>query len=424
MSFFNVLLRASKTEKNWFLSRAIPREVFSTTPSMANWIYSYVERYRELPSLQAAQERFPNFDFSVRSKETVQAALQRVLDSYQFAEMQRVVLETKKKIDSGSPINDAVAFMRQKTAVLGQFANECIDIPHTSDVAVERYKQRLHARKSGAPFRMNPSPWPEYNKLVQTTEPGEHIVLAARTSIGKTWIALHWATYLARAGASVLIRSFEMPAEQVNDRIEAIRFGLPYSFLRNGKMHPRTYGKWMRDRYAETKRPMTGKITVSGLETMNASDMTMLTRKIEDIKPDFVIVDGAYLIYPPEAKKQDDLARWRLTADLMKKYAKMYKTSIMSVVQSNRSAEDEAVTKPKLSNVYGSDAWAQSADVLMLIGGERGSSFRSINVAKVREAPTGDFNICFQLDPPCFDSNGIVPTSGNQSAGFAAAAII
>lgn len=399
MSFFGTLLRASENEKQWFLTKQIPQDVFVTTPSIANWIYSYIAQNRRVPSLQAARDRFPNADFTKDSGDSVETSLQRVLDSHQFLTMKQIVADVGKKIESGSSISEAVSLMRDRSSALQMYATDCTDISSDSDAAFIRYIQRKQSYKL-APFRLAPSPWSAYNSIVRVTEPGEFNILAARTSIGKTWIGLNWSVYYAKKGASVLVISKEMPAEQVNDRIESIRFNLPYSFLRDGGMTPRMVGQW-RARRRDWK--LRGKLTVSGNETAKGTDLSYVCQKIEETRADFVFIDGAYLIYPQGTRFSDDVARYRYIAGALKRYAKAYKTCIFGIIQSNRDSETSTGdTKPTLSTIYGSDAWAQDADNVVLIGGTRGSPTRTIYLAKGRESGLGDFQIGFQLDPPDF----------------------
>lgn len=417
MSFFGTLLRSREVEKQWFVTKQVPQEVFSTTPSIANWIYAYVAQHRRVPSLQAARDRFPNADFSQDAGETVETSLQRVLDAYQFQTMKKIVLDVGKKIDNGAPISEAVALLRDKTSALQSFTTDCTDIDSTSDIAFQRYLERRVSYKY-APYRLTPSPWPAYNKIVQVTEPGEFNILAARTSIGKSWIALYWAVYLAKLGAKVLVVSKEMPAAQINDRVESIRFQLPYSFLRANKLSPTLIGKW---RARRRDWVLKGSLVISATESLKGSDLGHICQKIEETKADFVFVDGAYLLYPQGIRFSDDVARYRYLADNFKKYAKIYNTSIFAVIQSNRDSESASgETKPTLSTIYGSDAWAQAADVVVLIGGVRNTGNRTLHIAKGRESGLGDFPIRFIVDPPDFSALGSAQIATAQTQFIAA----
>lgn len=412
MSFFGTLLRARDVDKQWFITKQIPQEVFASTPSIANWVYSYIAQHRRVPTVQAAKDRFPNADFANDVGETVETSLQRVLDAHQFQTMKKIVSDVGKKIDNGAPISEAVALLRDKTSTLTSFTTDCTDIDSQSDAAYIRYLQRRSSYKL-APYRLTPSPWPNYNDIVKVTEPGEFNIIAARTSIGKSWIALYWAAYLARLGAKVLFVSKEMPAAQINDRLESIRFKIPYTLLRSGELTPHLMGKW-RARRRDWK--LRGSLVVSATESLKGSDLAHICQKIEETKADFVFVDGAYLLYPQGVRFSDDVARYRYIADNFKRYAKVYNTAIFGVIQSNRDSETSTGdTKPTLSTIYGSDAWAQAADIVVLIGGMREAGTRQIYIAKGRESGLGNFQIRFMLDYPDFSATSIIQSSSTHN---------
>lgn len=397
MSFFGTLLNSSRSQQRWFISRNVPLDLFSDNSALARWVFAYHATHGRFPSVAATKERFPKADLLPDSKETVETSLQRILDRELFQRMTRLVSKAKKMVDEGDPMVSVSAFMRQAVGDLDTWSGDCTDADQNSRIPITAYKDRV-LRESSA-FSMSPSPWPFYNKLIGLCEPGEHLVVAARTSLGKTWITLYWAEYVRSLGETVLFLSKEMPRDTVLNRLECIRYGLPYSDFRKGKLSPSQLRQW----YDKRDVPLKGKLIVSCYENLKGTGLDHMTQKIDEYRPSFVIVDGAYLVYPTGVRFGSDRERFAYISNYSKRAAKSKGVVILSAIQANRDAEsDDGDSKPSLTNLYGADAWAQDADLVLLIAGKRAGNTRNLIIAKGRESALGDFSIHFSLTPPNF----------------------
>jgi len=101
----------------------------------------------------------------------------------------------------------------------------------------DQHAKLLAERRSGVGGQGVLTPWEEFNNLTGGLRPGEHWVLGARTSIGKTAVALAIVLCAARQGFRVLMASLEMgAADQLMDRMMAAMAGVPVQNLRLGRI--------------------------------------------------------------------------------------------------------------------------------------------------------------------------------------------
>src|SRR5690606_36988167 len=110
------------------------------------------------------------------------------------------------------------------------------------------------------------TPWNQLNRVIKFSRPEELAVLVGRPALGKTWLMIVWAYFLAQAGVRVLFVSKEMSTEAIEDRLEAIRFKLNYPEYRDGNLPKKEELRWKRESLRAKKTPMviTGKETIEG----------------------------------------------------------------------------------------------------------------------------------------------------------------
>jgi len=240
--------------------------------------------------------------------------------------------------------------------------------------------------------------------LLTFSRPGEVITLVARMGFGKTWAVLNWADHLARKGIKTLIVSKEMPSPQVADRLSAIRYRLDWEKFRSLSMDIDDLLIWKANTIISEAREEYPLI-VSGEETLEGIGIEQVYSKIMKERPRVVIIDGAYLLTTKGVGKQaEDVQRFASISRAAKRIAKVTQTTIILVLQNNRSAEKtnkngSTFARGNLNTIYGSDAWGQDSDVVMELGGDRTADERVITVHKSRETRVGDIPINFKLSP-------------------------
>lgn len=398
LRFISALLRASKQEQQRFYSRQVPKGVFVLRELEIDWVLKFRDKHNYYPSAKLFEAKFKEERLK-KHKDTVDACLAPILDKAMFEQISGVVAETRKMLDEGREYSSALEHFKNRASQLTTYALDYNDIKVSdSRGAIVRYQQ--HVRDMCLGGTIIDTPWPTWNKLNSHYVPGDFIAIAARLNIGKTWVGFDWAHHLARRKVFTLIISEEMPTEKVEDRLDAIRFKLPYHDLRSGSLDPKILWRWKRDKRKAPKFD-DYPLIICGNNELKGTSIGSVIAKIEQYQPQFVLIDGAYLLHAEGVSKNaGPVERFTWISHSLKAIAKNKRTVVCGIIQMNREAEDsKGKTKGSVKSVYGADAWAQDADTLVDISGQRGSRSRLVSLLKGRDSDIGEFNINFQLHP-------------------------
>lgn len=399
--FFYALLTANRLEQERFRIQNIPVGVFKISSREARWIYRHRDRHGHYPSVKLYNTTFSEEPLK-RNTDSLKATLQPVLDMAMFAQMQAVTTQAKDMLEKTDDVGQAMAVFRQGSSTLRDYNVDYVDVDFSKHRnAVRAYKQRVKLFAEGSK-QLLLTPWPRITKMVKYYSGGDTVVIAARTSIGKTWLVCEWVDYYAKRGIKTLLITKEMSTEKMEERMEAKRFKLPYDQLREGTLPPKVLRRWMAQRRASVNAPFESyPLIISGDETIQGVGISHVISKIEQYKPAAVFVDGAYLLTPEGvASKLSERERFVFLSNRFKAVAKATGTLIFLILQMNRNAEKADTTKGSIKDVYGSDAWGQDADGVYELNGQRGSTKRNLVLLKGRDSAIGEVVINFRLDPP------------------------
>lgn len=387
------LLRASRSEQERFYSRQIPLGVFKTHQAEIKWIYEYRNRNGVYPSHTAFAVRFPK-TILPKTREALHTLAETAVDGDVFVQLSELVDKGRELYESGRAVKDVVEFFRRSTQDIRLYDMSFVDATLDPKSSLHEYRAFLKRKNKGLIYP--PSPWSTLNDIITLFEPGELATIAARTSLGKTWMAITWADYLAKMGERVLFVSKELPSKQIISRWTSLRLRLSYVRLRKGTLRPRDVYRW-----ATSKIGRSDNILVSGHETTKGVGFGHIIQKIQEFGPTVLIVDGAYLIYPEE-RFTNDVQRFAFISSTLKRLSMAYSCKTVAVVQAKREAEADTisgVTKAGITHIYGADTWAQDSDLVLMLNGKRGSTVRTISLEKAREGEIGTWTINFKLDP-------------------------
>jgi replicative DNA helicase len=392
--FISALLRATIVEQDQFFTQQLPLGVFKSRQPEMLWLTRYREKHGRYPSVILAQqhfrEKFP------KVKDPVTACIQPILDMSAYDEMRKVQNATKKLIEEGK-IQEAMDVYRKGASTLTSYSVDYSDSNMSDTKApLARYRDNVHFMHV-RPDLVIDTPWPTINKRIHRFKPGNMVTVASRSSVGKTWLILYWAHYLARKGIRTLVVSKEMPTEEVEERLECIEFKLDFDQFLAGELPAKELKRWRQARKDKIKLDL----IVTGEETLEGTGIGHVHRKIEQYKPTVYFLDGAYLLTTHElARNSSNPDRMTYLSSRLKSLCKFTKTVGIQVVQMNRESEDkQGNSKGSFVGVYGSDSWGQNSDGLLGISGKRGATFREIEILKGRNSKLGAVQIAFQINP-------------------------
>ena len=238
-------------------------------------------------------------------------------------------------------------------------------------------------------------------------ERGNLIICAGRTSMGKTTFCTNVSANVAKSGGSVLYFSMEMTQKQIVDRIVSRETNIPVKFCYN----PSLTCVQDQNRIFEAGQDICHwKLYVNdtaGLTVAQIADFARQYRRHVG-SLDLIVVDHLLLLNDSTHRKSDTKADLISQNTLeLKNIAKNMRVPVIAISQLNRQVEMRQNKKPVLSDLRGSGATEENADVVILMYREdyyvkdtKDKDVLEVDVAKNRSGgQTG--TVLFKFDKPC-----------------------
>jgi replicative DNA helicase len=218
--------------------------------------------------------------------------------------------------------------------------------------------------------------------IAGTMQAGELVVLAARTSVGKTAFALDVTSHNASNGKRVLYFSLEMSESAIGTRLVSRQTGLSSETIDNGFLNS-----------SERRQVESARLTVSSWELHVCIPTKPTVATIASYARshaakrglDLLVVDYAGLLRTAKPLPPYERAT-QIVVDL-KELARSLHVPILALYQPNRAAEGEM---PTLAHLRDSGAIEDTADKIWFLHRERAQTATSFRVAKYRNGGVGD----------------------------------
>ena len=254
--------------------------------------------------------------------------------------------------------------------------------------------------------------YPDINAVMGGLRPGELIILAGRTSMGKTALALNIAERVSMDGGhGVFFASLEMNRAELALRIACSRARTNLHQCRNGFL--KSYEK---DRLAEAiGRMRKTPLFIDDAPLRRVSDIASVARRLKrtkDIK--LVIVDYLQLVTATDRKEPREQQVAEISRRL-KGLARELNVPVLCLAQLNRQADSAKNARPKLSHLRESGAIEQDADVVAFVHRQayyeetesRRDEMRNdadVLIEKNRNGPPGDVKLRWLPEYTRFES--------------------
>ena len=193
-------------------------------------------------------------------------------------------------------------------------------------------------------------------------QPGDVIIIAARPSMGKTAISLHYAISAAK-NHKVIYFSLEMTTEKITDRILTSKIGINPAFYKTGAFE-NEYIDIMYQASDEFKNYNLEIIdNVFNLQKIKSIVKTKVSKK----ECDMVIIDYLGMVEPPARYKGNKVNEVGEISRELKQLAKETKIPIIELHQLNRDVEKRVGNLPQLSDLRDSGNIEQDADIIIFL---------------------------------------------------------
>jgi replicative DNA helicase len=211
---------------------------------------------------------------------------------------------------------------------------------------------------------------------------GDLVILAARTGVGKSALALHVAVEAARRGQTTALFSVEVARQQLASRLLASASGIDGWRLR----HPETLTDQDYGDLAAGVESVPAGLWFDDSRTLSLRNVRARARHLKAQHGlGLVIVDYLQLMKPAERMENRALAVAELSRGL-REVAQELDVPVLCLAQLNREAEKEA-GDPKMHMLRESGSLEQDADTVLLL--VRDGQEVKIIVEKQRHGPVG-----------------------------------
>jgi len=225
----------------------------------------------------------------------------------------------------------------------------------------------------------------DFDQLTGGFRPGELIILAARTSIGKTTLALNIAERMAADGRAVAFFSAEMSEDEVMDRLISSAGRIKHAELRQGNYKPSIFAGIQ----SAAEKIYEMNLWIDTTPNIKFFDLRNKARLLRNRGVEIVFIDYLTLIRHGDHRTP----RWERVGELsreLKSLAREIEAPVFVLSQLNRQAEGQ---KPALAELRQSGEVEENADMIILMHRDREEGDTTLNIAKHRNGPTGVVNL-------------------------------
>jgi replicative DNA helicase len=225
---------------------------------------------------------------------------------------------------------------------------------------------------------------------------GEVTIVAARPSMGKTDVMLHFAKMSGWTGFLPLVFSLEMPEKSLTTRLIASTGGFNRTKMRDPKrmLNERQKNKWS---------DVIGELNETHMQIFDGAGQTIAemrakTRKMMNQFPNkkpIIFIDYLTLIHSSESYGGNAHLQVSEISKSIKTMAKDFHCPVICLAQLNRSVESRANKRPMMSDIRESGSVEQDADVILFLyreayyDKETKNHSLEIIVSKNRNGPVG-----------------------------------
>jgi len=352
-------------------------------------IWQFIRRYAELngsvPPKSIVVEKFRDFS-PIDGIGTTKHHLEELQAEYLENSIKEILVSAATEIQNGSSTN-ALESLITKTSELKKNTSAIRDIDVTDlHSAIEYYKQLQREQELGSIGIKTGLPGFD-NYLPAGIMPGQLGVFLAYPGIGKSWLSLYFAVQAWKQGKSPMIISLEMGEAEVRNRVYAIMGEGLWSHrkLSSGQVDINDLTRWH-------EKHLSGKPEFHIISNDTGGDITpsVLRGKIDQYRPDFVVVDYLQLMSPNQ-KADNETVRMKNLSRELKLMAISEEVPIIAI----SSATPDDVTKLDTVPTLGQTAWsrqiAYDADWVLALGRGANSDVIECVFRKNRNGFMGDF---------------------------------
>lgn len=366
--------------------------MMSTHGDVWEFIRKYSEANGTVPPSSLIIDKFRDF-VPLEDVGATKYHLEEFQSEYLNSSLKNILVSAATDVQAGEGIK-VLESLISKTSELKKNSSAIRDIDVTDvESAIAYYQEQQRLEELG--FRGIKTGLPGFdNYLPSGIMPGQLGVFLAYPGIGKSWLSLYFAVQAWKQGKSPLVISLEMSETEVRNRVFTIMGEGVWSHrkLSSGQIDVGDLKDWH-------GKKVQGRPEFHIISNDSGGEVTpsVIRGKIDQYKPDFIIVDYLQLMSPNQ-KSDNETVRMKNLSRELKLMAISEEVPIMAI----SSATPDDVTKLDTVPTLGQTAWsrqiAYDADWVLALGRGANSDIIECVFRKNRNGFMGEFLIQADFD--------------------------
>ena len=366
--------------------------ILRTHNDIWTFIRNYFEQNGSTPPSSLVVDKFRDFE-PVTGVGATKHHLEELQGEYLQDSLKDILRSAATEVQSGQG-TEALEHLISKTSELKKNTAIIRDIDVIDiESAVAYYEQVKKAMEAGSVGIKTGLPGFD-NYLPAGITPGQLGVFLAYPGIGKSWLSLYFAVQAWKQGRSPLIISLEMSETEVRNRVFTIMGEGVWSHrqLSAGNVEVEELRAWH-------KRHLEGKPEFHIISNDSGGEVTpsVIRGKIDQYKPDMVIVDYLQLM-SPNAKADSETVRMKNLSRELKLLAISEEIPIVAISSATPDDVNKLDTVPTLGQTAWSRQIAYDADWVMALGRGTNSDIIECVFRKNRNGFMGEFLVQVDFD--------------------------
>jgi len=374
------------------LLQANVENLLRTHNDVWNFIRLYFDNNGTVPPISLVVEKFRDFQ-PVENVGATKHHLEELQTEYLNDSLKDILRSAAGEVQTGNG-TEALNGLITKTSELKKNTSAIRDIDATDLESAVAYFEKIKEQKEIGQIGIKTGLPGFDNYLPSGIMPGQLGVFLAYPGIGKSWLALYFAVQAWKQGRSPLVISLEMSETEVRNRVFAIMGEGLWSHrkLSNGEVEIDMLKNWHKNKVEG--RPEFHIISNDNGGEINPS---VVRGKIDQYKPDFVIVDYLQLMAPNQ-KSDNETVRMKNLSRELKLMAISEEVPIIAISSATPDDVKDLSSAPTLGQTAWSRQIAYDADWVMALGRATNSDIIECVFRKNRNGFMGDFLVQVDFD--------------------------
>jgi len=357
-----------------------------------NFVRNYFEHNSAVPPVSLVVEKFRDFE-PIQGVGATKHHLEELQTEYLNDSLKDILRSAATDVQQGEGVK-ALDLLITQTSELKKNTSAIRDIDVTDLESAIAYFENMKEQQALGKVGIKTNLPGFDNYLPAGIMPGQLGVFLAYPGIGKSWMALYFAVQAWKQGKTPLVISLEMSETEVRNRVFTIMGEGLWSHrkISNGEIELDMLKSWH-------AKNLQGKPEFHIISNDQGGEInpSVLRGKIDQYKPDFVIVDYLQLMAPNQ-KSDNETVRMKNLSRELKLMAIGEEVPIIAISSATPDDVNDLSTVPTLGQTAWSRQIAYDADWVIALGRASNSDIIECAFRKNRNGFMGDFLVQVDFD--------------------------